>query len=428
MQPSVCSVCQDASGRVARSWPAASALPAAVLPCLTTATAHSSGVWPICICRARADALGNNFRDFRNAQSQGDHGMCLHTHLVASTRLAAPQVNVNISNLLAISMFDNSGDPGPQAKGVKHLETPLRHLHITHRASSCAKRGGRVQLCSKARGTRGIEPEIFRSRGQLLSRPPTTGRKESRCLWCGHVLVETQFQMHRMHAPNACVNTTLPTINQYECESFMIIVIIIILISTSTKFAFTFTLTFCSGQAAHTHEGFRPPSGHLQATASPAMTPGECVQGNCSDPNAAAALGLSAAEAASMLPLKPRQCVVLVPDSFLMINGGPYWMDNLYLKLSRSRPHPSLAFIRGGLQYGLEYFLEVSSTSIYMTNITLQGELRGTAAGVHLEEAESSLFMQGADSAAAVLKACSTCAGGVMIGVMIGVAGARSAS
>ena len=32
-----------------------------------------------------------------------------------------------------------------------------------------------MQLCSKPRGARGIEPEIFLRRGQLLSRPPTTG-------------------------------------------------------------------------------------------------------------------------------------------------------------------------------------------------------------------------------------------------------------
>ena len=41
--------------------------------------------------------------------------------------------NVNVNNLLAISRldFDNSGEPGPQAKGVTHLETPLRQLHAT---------------------------------------------------------------------------------------------------------------------------------------------------------------------------------------------------------------------------------------------------------------------------------------------------------
>ena len=48
--------------------------------------------------------------------------------------------NVNVNNLLAISEsdFDNSGEPGPQAEGVNHLEAPLRQLHVTHRASSCA--------------------------------------------------------------------------------------------------------------------------------------------------------------------------------------------------------------------------------------------------------------------------------------------------
>ena len=33
-----------------------------------------------------------------------------------------------------------------------------------------------MQLCSKPRGARGIEPETFRRRGQLLSRPPATPR------------------------------------------------------------------------------------------------------------------------------------------------------------------------------------------------------------------------------------------------------------
>ena len=84
-------------------------------------------------------------------------------------------VYVNVNNLPAISVsdFDTSGEPGPQAEGVNHLETPLRQLHVTHRTSSCAQRGGHVQLCSKPRGARGIE--TFRGRGQLLSCPPTTG-------------------------------------------------------------------------------------------------------------------------------------------------------------------------------------------------------------------------------------------------------------
>ena len=92
-------------------------------------------------------------------------------------------VNVNVNKLLAISIkdFDNSGELGPQAKGVNHLETPLRQLHVTHRASSCAKRGGHVRLCSNPWGARGIEPETFRRGGQLLSCPLTTGPKRVSC-------------------------------------------------------------------------------------------------------------------------------------------------------------------------------------------------------------------------------------------------------
>ena len=85
-------------------------------------------------------------------------------------------VNVNVNNLLAISRldFDNSGEPGPQAKGVNHLETP---------SDNCTQLTGappvlsEVVTCNCVRnpgGARGIEPETFRRRGQLLSRPPTT--------------------------------------------------------------------------------------------------------------------------------------------------------------------------------------------------------------------------------------------------------------
>ena len=73
--------------------------------------------------------------------------------------------------------FDDSGEPGPQAKGVNHLKTPLRRLHVAHRVSSCAKRGSHMQLCSKPRRARAIRPTTFRRRGQLLSCPPTTGPK-----------------------------------------------------------------------------------------------------------------------------------------------------------------------------------------------------------------------------------------------------------
>ena len=79
-------------------------------------------------------------------------------------------VNVNVNNLLAISKLDldNSGEPGPQAKGVNHLETPLRQLHATDRASSCAKRGGHVQLCSKPRGGTRNRTRDLRKKGSAF--------------------------------------------------------------------------------------------------------------------------------------------------------------------------------------------------------------------------------------------------------------------
>ena len=48
--------------------------------------------------------------------------------------------------------FDDSGEPGPQAKGVNHLKTPLRRLHVAHRVSSCASE---VVTCNCARNPGG---------------------------------------------------------------------------------------------------------------------------------------------------------------------------------------------------------------------------------------------------------------------------------
>ena len=46
--------------------------------------------------------------------------------------------------------FDGSGEPRPQAKGVNHLETPLRYLHVTHRASSAASSAGKCATYDKS--------------------------------------------------------------------------------------------------------------------------------------------------------------------------------------------------------------------------------------------------------------------------------------
>eukprot|EP00892_Ulva_mutabilis_P004444 jgi/Ulvmu1/2371/UM130_0002.1 len=117
------------------------------------------------------------------------------------------------------------------------------------------------------------------------------------------------------------------------------------------------------------------------------------MRGNCSDPDAATALGLSQQEAAAMLPLKPRQCVIIVPDTFLVSSGGSHWVDNLFLKLDRQRPSTRFAFMLGGIVQGLEDYPQVTETDFYATNVTFQGEHRGRAYGVSLETFRSRLLM-----------------------------------
>ena len=92
------------------------------------------------------------------------------------------------------------------------------------------------------------------------------------------------------------------------------------------------------------------PSSHCRACAAVADTLHPVpVQGNCADADAAAALSLSAADASDLLPLKPRQCLLLFDDTWLIVSSSSLWLDNLYLKLgSRARlPHGS--FVRVGL-------------------------------------------------------------------------------
>ena len=130
------------------------------------------------------------------------------THIECSLQSVATRVacvvnlNVNVNNSRAISIydFDNSGEPGPQAKGVNHLETPLRHLHVTHRASSCAKRCGHVQLCSKPRGHAESNPRPSQVRQQLLSCPPTPGMN------CGRVRDEKIRVLPKRIAGDLCTS------------------------------------------------------------------------------------------------------------------------------------------------------------------------------------------------------------------------------
>lgn len=105
------------------------------------------------------------------------------------------------------------------------------------------------------------------------------------------------------------------------------------------------------------------------------------MQGNCSDADAAAALRLPRAVATSLLPLKPRQCLVLLPENFLRSNGGALWLDNLYLRLVRTKVRAVAAFFSVGSLRPAGY-RSSTEASLYVTNITLHGDSQGSAEGV----------------------------------------------
>jgi len=138
------------------------------------------------------------------------------------------------------------------------------------------------------------------------------------------------------------------------------------------------------------------------------------VQGNCSSPDAAAALGFSALEKAALLPLKPRQCLVMVPDMFLQLTGGRFWMHNLYIRLQRSWPLVDFAFVvAGDVRKGMQ------SQDVFLTSITFHGEHRGRAHGVWMDTRFARLFLQGADPTTlqVVQRGC-TCGGAPMTGLV----------
>eukprot|EP00892_Ulva_mutabilis_P004147 jgi/Ulvmu1/2103/UM125_0007.1 len=121
------------------------------------------------------------------------------------------------------------------------------------------------------------------------------------------------------------------------------------------------------------------------------------IRGNCSDPDAAKALGLSPAEAAGLLPLKPRQCLLIISDPFLTANGpgddAPLWVDRLYLKTMRPTTPPNFAqefsFISAGFDTS-NPTPGIYRAALYLSNMTLQSEWRRNAKGVTLATGDSS--------------------------------------
>eukprot|EP00892_Ulva_mutabilis_P008345 jgi/Ulvmu1/5883/UM026_0003.1 len=108
--------------------------------------------------------------------------------------------------------------------------------------------------------------------------------------------------------------------------------------------------------------------------------------GNCADPGPAAALtagppGLLPPP----LPLKRTQCMLVVGDSVMQILNGTQWLDNVYFRLQRQRVDPALRVLELGWSAPrplAEAEANVPAAVVYLTNVTVQGQPRGSAAVV----------------------------------------------
>ena len=101
-----------------------------------------------------------------------------------------------------------------------------------------------------------------------------------------------------------------------------------------------------------------------------------------------------------LLPLKPHQCLLIVSKTWLMVNSGQVWIDNLYLKLNRRQVEPSFAFVTIGSPYrssaDVLFNSTVGQSDTYLTGITFHGEHRGNARGVQCGVTLSSFLVDGA--------------------------------
>ena len=140
------------------------------------------------------------------------------------------------------------------------------------------------------------------------------------------------------------------------------------------------------------------------------------AQGSCKESDPVVDLGLGRGEADEMIALKPAQCIVLIDETWMMVNNGTLWLDNLYVKVSRQMAVPGLAFITAGLKYELgevgtlqsvagnaagsvdahivHEFLQGSQ--IYITNLTFHSERERNAVAVTLETRSASVSISGA--------------------------------
>lgn len=126
-------------------------------------------------------------------------------------------------------------------------------------------------------------------------------------------------------------------------------------------------------------------------------TPVAAVQGNCDDHAPASSLNLTAADASRLLPLKPRQCVLVVDDTWLMVNGGTVWLDNLYLMHARYGG----AFLVSDLPlHGREFNLPLApgadvSVAAYVTGVTFHASPRSRMSAVVMRRGYTAVLLNG---------------------------------
>lgn len=132
------------------------------------------------------------------------------------------------------------------------------------------------------------------------------------------------------------------------------------------------------------------------------------LQGNCSAGDPAAALGLSAADTADLLPLKPFQCMLIMHHSWLVVRNASVWVDNLYLRRIRkprgTSPLSDFSFLSVGADIVVwstaavgEPAPDFRAASVYVTNTTFQANYVATAGVMHMaEHKDCSIYIDGA--------------------------------
>ena len=129
----------------------------------------------------------------------------------------------------------------------------------------------------------------------------------------------------------------------------------------------------------------------------------DLLQGRCGSSDPAVDLELAQAEADELIPFNPDQCLILVDTSWLMLNNGSLWLDNVYVKVDRRRALPGFAFITAGIntedtlvwghtaQPGL-----LQPADVYITSVTFHSEWQRNAIAITTEIPSSSVLISGA--------------------------------